>query len=148
MRQATGWAAAHRTSQRNPAKGDEVISKNERSSMRCARYFFRRALGLEATAARCILQDSERADHGNRDRVSNLNQSRPPARARGFPMNGASSRCCNSSNMLVGLDANVARPMRRHGHALATDCSDQPLGKTVLPRRARHNVLVADTHGS
>ena len=32
--------------------------------------------------------------------------------------------------------------------ALATDCSDQPLGKTVLPRRGRRNGLVADTHGS
>jgi hypothetical protein len=32
--------------------------------------------------------------------------------------------------------------------ALAADCSDQPLGKTVLPWRAWRNGLVADTHGS
>src|SRR5260370_1021502 len=32
--------------------------------------------------------------------------------------------------------------------ALAADCSDQPLGKTVLPWRAWRDGLVADTHGS
>jgi hypothetical protein len=32
--------------------------------------------------------------------------------------------------------------------ALAADCSDQPLGKTVLPWRAWRNGLVANTHGS
>jgi hypothetical protein len=32
--------------------------------------------------------------------------------------------------------------------AFATDCSDQPLGKTILPRRARRNGLVADAYGS
>ena len=37
----------------------------------------------QRSAAGCIFQDSERADHGNRDRVSNLNQRRPPARAFG-----------------------------------------------------------------
>ena len=31
--------------------------------------------------------------------------------------------------------------------ALATDRSDQPFGEAVLPRRARGNGLVADTHG-
>src|SRR6266508_2946893 len=31
--------------------------------------------------------------------------------------------------------------------ALATDCSDQPLGKTILPQRAWRNGLVADAHG-
>jgi len=33
-------------------------------------------------------------------------------------------------------------------HALATDRSDQPLGKRILPRRARCNGLVADAYGS
>src|SRR5215813_11168168 len=33
-------------------------------------------------------------------------------------------------------------------HALATDRSDQPLGKRILPRRARCNGLVANPHGS
>jgi hypothetical protein len=33
-------------------------------------------------------------------------------------------------------------------HALATDRSDQPLGKRILPRRARCNGFVADAHGS
>src|SRR5215813_8291840 len=33
-------------------------------------------------------------------------------------------------------------------HALATDRSDQTLGKRILPRRARCNGFVADAHGS
>jgi hypothetical protein len=32
--------------------------------------------------------------------------------------------------------------------ALATDCSDQPLGKAVLPRRAESDGLITDAHGS
>ena len=32
--------------------------------------------------------------------------------------------------------------------ALATDCSDQPLGKAVLPWRAERNGLITDAHGS
>ena len=31
--------------------------------------------------------------------------------------------------------------------ALATDCSDQPLGKTVLPRRARYTSLIGGSAG-
>jgi hypothetical protein len=33
-------------------------------------------------------------------------------------------------------------------HALAPDRSNQPLGKRILPRRARCNGFVADAHGS
>jgi len=33
-------------------------------------------------------------------------------------------------------------------HALATDRSDQPFGKRILPRRGRCNGLVANAHGS
>src|SRR5450759_1329695 len=47
----------------------------------------------------------------------------------------------NPTQMLLTQDNDVFK-------TLAPDCSDQPFGKTFLPRRGRCTWIVSDTHGT
>jgi hypothetical protein len=60
---------------------------------------------------------------------------RPPPESRGREVEGRRARWAAAAQCNDMIQA------------LATDRSDQPLGKTVLPRRARRYGLVADAHG-
>jgi hypothetical protein len=53
------------------------------------------------------------------------------------PMSSAFSKCCNNySRKILGLGANAARPMRRHGRRTRAGLFHQPFRNAVLPRRA------------